>query len=310
MKRPGSMWNIGDNTGSLGVVTINMNRMGYESKNKEEFFEKLSYYMDLAKQSLEIKRGVVERNLKNGLMPYTKSYLGTFRNHFSTIGLCGMNECCLNLLGKSIRTPEGKAFTIETLNFMRNKLVEFQQETGNLYNLEATPAESTAYRLARLDKKMYPDIITAGEKEHYLTNSTQLAVNETDNVIEALEHQNDIQPLYTGGTIFHTFLGERMTSGEACTQLVKKIAYNTRIPYFSITPTFSICREHGYIKGEHHTCPECSKECEVYSRIVGYFRPLRNWNLGKQEEFKDRVTYKEDIALSKDFSKAKAVKIA
>ena len=306
MKRPGSMWNIGDNTGSLGVVTINMNRLGYEANNKETFFEKLGYYMDLAKQSLEIKRNVVTTNLKNGLMPYTKSYLGTFRNHFSTIGLCGMNEACLNLLGKNIKSKEGKEFAIETLNFMRDKLVEFQDETGNLYNLEATPAESTAYRLARLDKRYHPDIITAGEKEPYLTNSTQLAVNETEDVIEALEHQNDIQPLYTGGTIFHTFLGERMSSGESCKKLVRKIANNTKIPYFSITPTFSVCPDHGYVAGEHFRCPYCKKECEVYSRIVGYFRPLRNWNSGKQEEFKDRVTYKENIALSKDFRKVKA----
>lgn len=310
MKRPGSMWNIGDNTGSLGVVTINLNRMGYEGKNKEEFFEKLSYYMDLAKQSLEIKREVVNGNLKNGLMPYTKSYLGTFRNHFSTIGLCGMNEACLNLLDKNLKSEEGKEFAIETLNFMRDKLVEFQKETGNLYNLEATPAESTAYRLARLDKKLYPDIITAGDKEPYLTNSTQLAVNDTDDVIEALEHQNEIQPLYTGGTIFHTFLGERMGSGESCKQLVKKIANNTRIPYFSITPTFSVCPDHGYVAGEHFNCPDCNKECEVYSRIVGYFRPVRNWNAGKREEFKDRVTFKENVALSKEFSKVQTVKAA
>ncbi len=297
IKRPGGMWGPGDATGSIGVITINMNRLGYEGKSKEEFFEKLSYYMSLAKNSLEIKRKMIERNLKNGLMPFTRTYLGTFRNHFSTIGLCGMNECCLNFLGKDISTKEGTNFTIETLNFMRNKLIEFQQETGNLYNLEATPAESTSYRLARLDKKMYPDIITAGEKEPYLTNSTQLAVDKTDDVVEALEHQNRIQPLYTGGTIFHTFLGEKLSSGEACKQLVKKIASNTQLPYFSITPTFSVCPEHGYITGEIHECPQCGIETEVYSRIVGYYRPVRQWNNGKKEEFKNRLEFREEKAL-------------
>ena len=301
IKRPGSMWNIGENTGSLGVVTINMNRLGYEAKTKEEFFEKLAYYMDIAKQSLETKRDIVEKNLKNGLMPYTLVYLGTFRNHFSTIGLCGMNECCLNFIGKNIKSKEGKEFTIEVLNFMRDEIKKFQEETGNLYNLEATPAESTAYRLAMLDKKMYPDIITAGKEEPYLTNSTQLAVNETDDVIEAIEHQKDIQPLYTGGTIFHTFLGEAMSSGETCKLLVKKIAENTKLPYFSITPTFSICKQHGYIKGEHSHCPDCGSETEVYSRIVGYFRPVRNWNSGKKEEFKDRLEFNEEKSLAGKF---------
>ncbi|MCX8147409.1 MAG: ribonucleoside triphosphate reductase, partial [Candidatus Woesearchaeota archaeon] len=220
MKRPGSMWGPGDNTGSIGVVTINMNRLGYEAKSKEEFFEKLKYYMDLAKDSLEIKRRIINKNLENGLMPYTKRYLGTFDNHFSTIGLCGMNECCLNLFGKDIASPEGKKFTIETLKFMREVIRKYQEETGHLYNLEATPAESTSYRLAREDKKMYPTIITAGKDEPYLTNSTQLPVNYTDDLILALEHQNDIQPLYTGGTIFHTFLGERVSSAEACKNIV------------------------------------------------------------------------------------------
>ncbi len=300
MKRPGGMWGPGDATGSVGVVTINMNRPGYESKTKEEFFEKLGYYMTLAKNSLEIKRVMVERNLKNGLMPFTKIYLGTFKNHFSTIGLCGMNECCLNFLGKDISTDEGTEFTIETLNFMRDKLVEFQEETGNLYNLEATPAESTAYRLARLDKKMYPDIITAGDKEPYLTNSTQLPVDKTDDAIEAIEHQNKIQNLYTGGTIFHTFMGEKMSSGESCKALVKKIASNTQLPYFTITPTFSICPEHGYIVGEHPKCAECGAETEVYSRIVGYYRPIKQWNNGKKEEFKDRLEYLEEKSLRKE----------
>ncbi|MBW2975377.1 ribonucleoside triphosphate reductase [Candidatus Woesearchaeota archaeon] len=300
VKRPGSMWGPGDNTGSIGVVTINMNRIGYEAKgDKERFFDLLSNYMKIAKDSLEIKRKIIGNNLKQGLMPYAKVYLGTFANHFSTIGLCGMNECCLNFLGKDISSKEGTEFTIETLNFMRDKLSEFQEETGSLYNLEATPAESTSYRLARLDKKMYPDIITAGENEPYLTNSTQLPVNKTDDLIEALEHQDKIQTLYTGGTIFHTFLGEKVSSAESCKKLVRKIASNTKLPYFSITPTFSICPEHGYITGEVPRCSECGAETEVYSRIVGYFRPVRQWNNGKKEEFKDRLEYMEEKALGR-----------
>lgn len=301
IKRPGHIFAAGDSTGSLGVVTMNLNRMAYEAKTKEEFFEKLKYYMGIAKDSLEIKREVVNRNMENGLMPYTKRYLGTFQNHFSTIGLCGMNEACLNLIGKDISTEEGKQLAIETLEFMRSNVVSFQRETGSLYNLEATPAESTSYRFAKLDKAIYPDIITAGEKEPFLTNSTQLPVNFGEDVIAALEHQNDIQHLYTGGTIFHTFLGESMSSGESCKELVKKIAHNTRIPYFSITPTFSVCPEHGYLKGENHTCTKngCEKECEVYSRIVGYFRPVKNWNIGKQEEFKFRTVFDENKAFSR-----------
>jgi anaerobic ribonucleoside-triphosphate reductase/transcriptional regulator NrdR len=299
MSRPGNMWGPGDNTGSIGVVTINLNRIGYEAKTEDEFFEKLRQYMALAKDSLEIKRKVVDKNLKNGLMPYTKTYLGTFANHFSTIGLCGMNEACMNFLKKDISTPEGKAFTIKVLNFMREQARQFQMETGNLYNLEATPAESTSYRLARLDRQMYPDIYTSGEKEPYLTNSSQLPVGHTDDVVKALEHQNDIQPLYTGGTIFHTFLGERMADGSTAKALVKKIAYNTRLPYFSITPTFSVCKTHGYMKGETYTCPTCGGENEVFSRIVGYFRPIKNWNAGKQEEFRQRLEFAEKKALAK-----------
>lgn len=258
MNRPGSMWGPGDSTGSIGVVTINVNRLAYEAKNKEEYFRKLAHYMELAKQSLETKRVIINKNLENGLMPYTKSYLGTFRNHFSTIGLCGMNEACKNQVGEGINGKDGKQFAIETLNFMRNKCLEFQIETGSLYNLEATPAESASFRLAKLDKEMYPDIITSGKDVPYLTNSTQLGVGETDDVIEALEHQNDLQPLYTGGTIFHTFMGEKISSGEACKRLVRKIAENTRLPYYSITPTFSVCPEHGYIAGEHFKCPVCT----------------------------------------------------
>ncbi len=264
INRPGHTFAMGDSTGSVGVVTINLNRLAYESKSEPEFFEKIEYYMNLAKESLEIKRKIINTNLKNGLMPYTKRYLGTFRNHFSTIGLIGMNEACVNLIGKDISSKQGKSLTIRTLNFMREVLIKFQKETNNLYNLEATPAESASYRLAKLDKKMYPDIYTSGEKEPFLTNSTQLPVDFSDDAIAALKHQNDIQPLYTGGTIFHTFLKERLANAESCKAIVKKIAYNTKIPYFSITPTFSICPEHGYISGEHWICPhEIEKEKEI-----------------------------------------------
>jgi len=258
--RGNGLFGAGEQTGSIGVVTINVNRLAYEAKNKEGFLEKIAHYMELAKKSLEIKRKVVDRNMEGGLMPYSKSYLGTFDNHFATIGLCGMNEACVNLIGKNIATPEGKKLTIETLEFMRAKLVEFQNETGNMYNLEATPAEGASYRLAKADKKAHADIYLSGDDAPYLTNSTQLPVDQTDDLIAALEHQNDIQPLYTGGTVFHSFLGERVSSGEACKQLVKKIAENTRLPYFSITPTFSICPEHGYIPGEHFTCPMCNSK--------------------------------------------------
>lgn len=298
MNRPGGMWSPGDSTGSIGVVTINMNRIAYEAGTREDFFEKLEHYMILAKNSLEIKRKIIDKNLKAGLMPYTKRYLGTFDNHFSTIGLCGMNEACLNFLGKDIGSEEGKEFTIETLKFMRKTITKFQRETDHLYNLEATPAESTSYRFARLDKEMYQDIIVSGEDDVFLTNSTYLPVNSTDDAIEAIEHQNDIQPLYTGGTMFHTFLGEKVSNGEACKQLVKKIAYNTKLPYFSITPTFSICKEHGYLKGEQFKCSKCNKETEVYSRIVGYYRPVQNWNAGKKEEYKFRKVYGEEKSIN------------
>ena len=290
MRRPGNIWGPGDSTGSIGVVTINLNRIGYESKTKEEYFGKLKELMTLAKESLETKREVVNNMLAKGMMPYTLVYLGHFDNHFSTIGVCGMNESCLNFLGKGIGTPEGKEFAIETLEFMRGVLREFQKETSNLYNLEATPAESTSYRLARKDKGKYKNIITSGtDKYPYLTNSTQLNVDATRDVFEALRHQQDIQPLYTGGTIFHTFLPESIDR-ETCRKLVRKIA-ETRIPYFSITPTFSVCVNHGYIRGQHPNCPECGNDTEVFSRIVGYLRPVRTWNDGKQQEFKDRMPY-------------------
>jgi ribonucleoside-triphosphate reductase len=290
MRRPGNMWGPGDSTGSIGVVTINFNRLGYVSKTAEEFKTRLRELMDRAKESLEAKREIVNNMLKRGLMPYTKVYLGHFNNHFSTIGVCGMHEACLNHLGKGIGTPEGRAFALEILHFMRGVLKEFQAETGNLYNLEATPAESTSYRLARLDQQKYPQILTSGTDKHpYLTNSTQLNVDATRDVFEALQHQEAVQTLYTGGTIFHTFLPEAI-DGETCRKLVKKIA-QTRIPYFSITPTFSVCENHGYLKGERPTCPDCGSSTEVFSRIVGYLRPVKTWNDGKREEFKDRTPY-------------------
>jgi ribonucleoside-triphosphate reductase len=279
----------------VGVVTINMSRLGYTSKDETKFFEKLEDLMKLAKDSLEIKRKIVTQNINKGLLPFTKRYLGSLKWHFSTVGLIGMNEACLNFLGESIASKEGKAFAVKTLKFMRDKLLEFQKETGNIYNLEATPAEGTSYTLALLDKKKYPKIITAGKKIPYYTNSTFLPVNFTDDILEALTHQEDLQVLYTGGTIFHTFIGERINDSETCKVLVKKIAENFRIPYFTITPTFSICSNHGYIIGEFNKCPQCSKPTEVYSRIVGYYRPVQNWNTGKKEEFRQRKVYKANI---------------
>jgi len=298
----GGLFGSGDSTGSVGVVTINMPRIAYLSNDKGEFLDRLEYLMGLAKSSLETKREIVEKNMQGGLLPYTKRYLGTLKNHFSTIGPIGMNEACLNLLGEDIASPEGRNLAVETLEFMRAKLSDFQEETSHIYNLEAVPAEGVSYRLPRIDKRKYPNIITAGKEVPYYTNSTLLPVGKTEDVIEALEHQEELQTLYTGGTVFHIFLGERMSSGEAAKRLLKKIAYNSRIPYITITPTYSICPDHGYLKGEHPNCPDCGKNAEIYSRVVGYFRPVRNWNEGKQEEFKQRLEYKEKIALEKDFS--------
>jgi len=303
MNQPGSLWGKGDSTGSIGVVTINLNRLAFLTKDKKqkkkEFFKLLEEYMQLAKESLEKKRELISKNLKNGLMPYTQAYLGTFRNYFSTIGVCGANEACLNFLGEPISSADGKLFSMEILQFMKKKLIEFQKETNHLYNLEATPAESTAYRFALLDRKFYDNIIIAGDKESpYLTNSTQLPVDETSDIAEALLNQDDIQPLYTGGTVFHTFLSEEIGWKEA-RNLVKKIAENTKLPYFTLTPTFSICPKHGRIKGKRFTCPQCGRQCEVYSRIVGYFRSVRLWNKGKRQEFDERRTFevsKEKVA--------------
>jgi len=299
----GGLFGSGSKTGSIGVVTINLPRIGYLSKTKKEFFERLARVMDLAKESLEIKRKVLENYIEKGLYPYSRYYLQDIKqmrgkywaNHFSTIGLVGMNECLLNFMGENIASKRGRKFALEVLDFMRERLVKYQKETGNIYNLEATPAESTAYRLALKDKERYPDIITAGtQKVPYYTNSTQLPVNYTDDIFEALRLQDEIQCKYTGGTVFHIFLGERMQNGEGVKKLVKKIFENFKLPYITITPTFSICPVHGYIPGEHFFCPKCTikQPCEVYSRIVGYYRPVQQWNLGKQQEFKQRKEFK------------------
>jgi ribonucleoside-triphosphate reductase len=296
-RRYGGFFGFADKTGSVGVVTINMPRLGYLSKNEREFFERLERLMELAKNSLEIKRKLVGQNMKRGLLPFSARYLGTLKFHFSTIGLVGMHEACLNFLGEGIETKAGKEFAIRVLKFMRERLVEFQDETGNIYNLEATPAEGTSHRLARLDKKRYPKIITAGKKVPYYTNSTWLPVGYTNNLVEALRHQDDLQTLYNGGTVFHGFLGEAISSPEGCKSLVRKIAENFKIPYYTITPTFSVCMEHGYLRGEHFKCPRCGKPAEVYSRIVGYYRPVQNWHVGKQEEFRERLEYNEKVSM-------------
>lgn len=290
LRRPGNMWGPGDSTGSVGVVTMNMNRIGYESEGKEDkFYEILGHRMDVASQSLEVKRSTIEDFMEKGFVPYTKSYLGHFNNHFSTIGLCGMNEACVNILGKDISTPEGKEFTVKTLKFMREKITDYQIKTGNLYNLEATPAESTSYRFAKRDKELYPNIFVSGNGTPFLTNSTQLPVDLKWDLHSALKHQEELQTLYNGGTIFHTFVGERL-DGASAKNLVRKIAETTRLPYFSITPIFSICSEHKYLPGKKDKCthPGCEEVPEIYDRIVGYLRPINAWNPGKKEEFKYR----------------------
>jgi ribonucleoside-triphosphate reductase len=263
-KRGGGLFGSDELTGSLGVVTINLPRIGYLSKTESDFFNRLLCLMELAKESLITKRKVVNNLLESGLFPYTKRYLGTLNNHFNTIGLVGMNECLLNFLGRdvTIATERGRAFALRVLEFMRNKLADFQEETGDLFNLEATPAESTSYRLARHDKTRYPDIITAGENEPYYTNSTQLPVTQTEDIFDALDLQEKLQSAYTGGTVFHAFLGEAIDDWRACRDLVKAVAWNYRIPYFTISPTFSVCPVHGYLKGEHFTCPKCKRERE------------------------------------------------
>ncbi|MBR2805986.1 MAG: ribonucleoside triphosphate reductase [Oscillospiraceae bacterium] len=293
-KKSGGFFGSGESTGSVGVVTINMPRIAYLASDKEDFFKRLKKVMDLSARSLKTKREVITKLLDNGLYPYTKRYLGTFNNHFSTIGLLGMNEAGLNAkwLRKDMTHPETVEFTKEVLNFMREKLSDYHEMYGDLYNLEATPAESTSYRLAKIDKERYPDIITANEMgDPYYTNSSHLPVGYTDDIFSALDIQDELQTLYTSGTVFHAFLGERLPSWKSAANLVKKIADNYRLPYYTMSPTYSVCAEHGYLSGEQDTCPYCGRATEVYSRITGYYRPVQNWNKGKAQEFKDRKTY-------------------
>ena len=294
-KKSGGFFGSGESTGSIGVVTINMPRIAYLSENEEEYFERLNHMMDISARSLKVKRTVITRLLDEGLHPYTKRYLGTFENHFSTIGLVGMNEACLNAkwLREDLTHTEAQEFTKKTLNHMRERLSDYQEKYGDLYNLEATPAESTAYRLAKHDKKRYPDIITAGacDGAPYYTNSSHLPVGYTDDVFSALEIQDELQTLYTSGTVFHAFLGEKLPDWKAAANLVRKIAENHKLPYYTLSPTYSVCPDHGYISGEVYTCPKCGRKTEVYSRITGYYRPVQNWNAGKSEEFKDRKVY-------------------
>lgn len=294
LKRGGGLFGANEFTGSVGVVTLNLPRIGYTSKNKEELFNKISSLMDIAKDSLELKRKFIINMTDKGLYPYTKRYLGHlgWRNHFSTIGLVGMNECLINFMGKDITDPEAKELANEILVFMRDRLIKYQEETGNLYNLEATPAEGTSYRLAKIDKKKYKNIKTAGANEPYYTNSSQLPVGKTEDIFEALDHQEELQTKYTGGTVFHGFIGESINDGEVVANLIKTIFTKYKIPYLTLSPTFSICCSHGFMSGEHFACPTCGEETEVYSRIVGYYRNIRNWNAGKKEEYTDRKEFK------------------
>ena len=294
-KKSGGFFGSGESTGSVGVVTINMPRIAYLSKNEEEFYERLDKMMDIAARSLHIKRVVISRLLDEGLYPYTKRYLGSFDNHFSTIGLIGMNEAGLNAkwIRKDLTHPETQKFTKDVLNHMRERLSDYQEEYGDLYNLEATPAESTTYRLAKHDVEQFPDIITAAEDcgTPYYTNSSHLPVGYTEDVFAALDIQDELQTLYTSGTVFHTFLGEKLPDWKSAAALVRKIAENYKLPYYTMSPTYSICKNHGYISGEQYTCPLCGEETEVYSRITGYYRPVKNWNDGKLQEFKERKVY-------------------
>lgn len=304
--RGGGLFGSNPLTGSIGVVTINLPKIAYQTNSKDEFFTVLKDRMEIAKESLEIKRKLLERLTDGGLYPYTKFYLrdikarfGVYwKNHFSTIGLVGMNEACENLLNCSIADEKGHDFAVEVMDYMRDLIVKFQEETGNNYNLEATPAEGTSYRLAKLDKKNLIDIKCANDEEYYnkgaepyYSNSTQLPVNCTDDIFELLDHQDDLQTKYTGGTVVHIFAGERINDINTMKNLVRKICDNYHLPYFTFSPTFSVCPTHGYVAGEHQTCPDCGSECEIYSRIVGYIRPVKQWNKGKKAEFKNRKTF-------------------
>jgi ribonucleoside-triphosphate reductase len=294
-KKSGGFFGSGESTGSIGVVTINMPRLAYLAIDEKDFYTRLDKIMDISARSLKVKRNTITALLDAGLYPYTKRYLGSFSNHFSTIGLVGMNEACLNArwIKKDLSQAESILFTKAVLNHMRERLSDYQELYGDLYNLEATPAESTAYRLAKHDKEQYPNIITASEEGHtpYYTNSSHLPVSFTSDIYQALDVQDGLQTLYTSGTVFHAFLGQKLPSWKSCMNLVKKIAENYHIPYYTMSPTYSICKEHGYLTGEQFTCPHCGQETEVYSRITGYYRPVRNWNDGKTEEYKNREKY-------------------
>lgn len=308
-RKSGGFFGSGESTGSIGVVTINLPRIAYLSKNEEEFYKRLDHLMDLAARSLKTKRNVITKLLEEGLYPYTKRYLGSFNNHFSTIGLVGMNEACLNApwLRVNLGSKDAQAFAKDVLNHMRERLVIYQEQYGDLYNLEATPAESTAYRLAKHDKEKYPDIITASENDErpFYTNSSHLPVGFTDDIFEALDIQDDLQVLYTSGTVFHAFLGEKLPNWQAAAKLVRTIATNYKLPYYTISPTYSICQDHGYFAGEVDTCPICGQPTEVWSRITGYYRPISNWNAGKSQEWEERVTYDmgEKVHSGRDFVK-------
>ena len=293
-KKSGGFFGSGESTGSIGVVTINMPKIAYLAKDENDFFARLNKLMDIAARSLKVKRDKITELLEAGLYPYTKRYLGSFNNHFSTIGLVGMNEACLNAnwLRKDMTQKEAQEFTKKVLNHMRERLSDYQEKYGDLYNLEATPAESTSYRLARHDKERYPDIITANENgAPYYTNSSHLPVSFTSDIFDALDIQDELQTLYTSGTVFHAFLGQKLDDWKTTAQLVRKIAENYRLPYYTMSPTYSICRDHGYITGEVKNCPICGAKTEVYSRITGYYRPVQNWNDGKTQEFADRKVY-------------------
>ncbi len=299
-KKSGGFFGSGESTGSVGVVTINMPSIAYQAANEEDFYRRLDRLMDISARSLKIKRRVITQLMENGLYPYTKRYLGTFANHFSTIGLVGMNEACLNAnwIREDLTHTAAQKFTAAVLNHMRERLSDYQEMYGDLYNLEATPAESTSYRFAKHDKERFPDIITAardGDTPYY-TNSSHLPVGYTEDIFTALDIQDELQTLYTSGTVFHAFLGEKLPDWKAAAALVRKIAENYRLPYYTLSPTYSVCRDHGYLTGEQYTCPICGQKTEVYSRITGYYRPVQNWNDGKSQEFKDRKTY--DIGAS------------
>ncbi|MBE6717597.1 MAG: ribonucleoside triphosphate reductase [Ruminococcaceae bacterium] len=293
-KKSGGFFGSGESTGSVGVVTINMPRIAYLATDEKDFFSRLDKMMDISARSLKVKREIITKLLDEGLYPYTKRYLGTFNNHFSTIGLVGMNEVGLNAkwLRKDMTNTETQEFTKKVLNHMRERLSDYQEQYGDLYNLEATPAESTSYRLAKHDKARYPEILTAHEGETpYYTNSSHLPVGYTEDIFTALDIQDELQTLYTSGTVFHAFLGEKLPDWKAAANLVRKIAANYKLPYYTLSPTYSVCQEHGYLIGEQYKCPLCGKETEVYSRITGYYRPVKNWNDGKSQEFKDRKVY-------------------